>query len=166
MDLQDMYKRVKAVQEGITGGSLIREVLQRYEADILDHQREQLFEGKASSGEDLRPYYTEDLQPGGYFRTVEDARRYLEWKKGMSYPYSAQRYPDAPNLYINGKFHSELAVRFDAETVEVVAGSAFARRVMSKYGGLQFGLMSTRWDAVMQDAYGDIIDEVRRIMYE
>ena len=162
--LDDLYGKVRAVNDGLTGGSLIREVITRFESDVLELQRKQLFEGKAGTGEDLRPYYSEDLQPGGYFRDKEAAKQYSVWKQGLSYPYSAQRNPDAPNLYINGTFHSELGVRFDADAMAVVPTSAFSQRVMKKYGEGQFGLMWINWNEIMfvRGGYDGILDEVKK----
>lgn len=162
--LDDLYGKVRAVNDGLTGGSLIREVITRFESDVLELQKKQLFEGKAGTGEDLRPYYSEDLQPGGYFRDKEAAKRYSVWKQGLSYPYSAQRNPDAPNLYINGTFHSELGVRFDADAMAVVPTSAFSSRVMKKYGEGQFGLMWINWNEIMfvRGGYDGILDEVKK----
>ena len=64
MIIERLINRVESVLVGLQSGSLIRNVVTKHTADILDLQKYQLLQGKAASGEDLRPYYTEDLQPG------------------------------------------------------------------------------------------------------
>lgn len=166
--LNDLRNRVQAVNEGLTEGALIRDTLVKHGPEILDLQREQLFEGLSSSGEDIRPYYSEDLKPGGYFRSTESAKRYAQWKEtGINYPYTAQRNPDAPNLYINGKFHDELGVQFDVQTVAIVPTTAYAQTIMSKYGMSTFGLMMPKWMVIFVDngGYNELMNEIKSKLY-
>lgn len=132
---------------------IIREGAQSCKDEILQEQREQLFSGKASSGEDLRPYYSEDLQSnGGYFRNIESARNYKQWKAELSYPSQTTRVNmDAPNLYINGKFHLELDMQFDPDSMAVVGETEYAQRIMTKYGWRNFGLMDERWATILDN---------------
>ena len=166
--LNDLLKRVKDVNDGLQSGSIIRNVLLNYPDEILELQKKQLFEGKASSGEDIRPYYTEDIQPKGYFHSVEAAKRYATWKQtGISYPYSAKRNPDAPNLFINGRFHDELGVQFAADTVAIVPTTPYAQQIVEKYGLQTFGLTNKNWTAILIDggAYDELIDELNNMLY-
>ena len=165
--LNDLRGRIAAVNEGLQTGRLVGEVLSTRGADILERQRIQLFEGKASSGEDLRPYYSEDLKPDGYFHSVESAGRYSAWKASMSYPYTVERNPDAPNLYINGRFHSELEVQFNADSVGIVPSTSYARGIMEKYVMSSFGLTGENWSAVLVEggAYDELMENIRRIVY-
>ena len=101
--LNDLLGKVKNVESGLTTGETIGDVLLNYRDDIMDLQLYQLFSGKASNGEDIRPLYSEDLKPGGYFRSKETAMNYAAWKQEIPYPYQVNRNPDAPNLYINGR---------------------------------------------------------------
>ena len=97
--LNDLRTRVQGVNDGLTTGELIRNVVVQHSDDIIEQQRIQLFEGKNSNGEDMRPFYSEDLKPKGFFHSVESAGRYAAWKQnGINYPYTANRNPDAPNL--------------------------------------------------------------------
>ena len=143
--LNNLLARVQAVQDGLESGDIVREVLTEHESDIMDMQYEQLFSGMASNGEDIRPYYSEDLKPNGYFYTVESAGMYAAWKQDINYPYEANRNPDAPNLYINGRFHSELGVQFGPEEVAVVPETPYAAKIVSKYGLSTFGLTVMNW---------------------
>jgi len=69
--LRDILARVERYRDGMESGSLIRGVLEAREGDIMELQHQQLLEGKSSSGEDLRPFYSEDLKPSGHFWSVE-----------------------------------------------------------------------------------------------
>lgn len=158
-----MIQRAKALRTALDNGAIARHVLREHEEEILDEQRKQLFEGKASSGEDLRPYYSEDLQPAGYFRTPESAKRYAAWKGEINYPYKAHRNPDAPNLYINGTFHSEIGVQFLPDIILISHTTPFSQDVVAKYGVEQFGLMRERWAALMEKYKPEIFDEAINI---
>lgn len=164
--LTDLLNRVQAVSESLAQGDVIRDVLVRHEADVLDLQRQQLFEGKRPDGEDIRPLYSEDLKPRGYFHSVESAGRYAAWKEDIS-PYSASRNPDAPNLYINGRFHSELGVNFDAETVAVIGETSYAQGIMLKYADA-FGLSPANWAAIFRErgAFEELLNEVKTMLYD
>ena len=63
--LNDLRMRVQQVNDGLMTGDLIRNVVVQHPDDILDLQKMQLFQGLAANGEDIRPYYSEDLKPAG-----------------------------------------------------------------------------------------------------
>lgn len=166
--LNDLLRRVKGVEDGLQTGEIVRDVVVQHPIDIMELQKVQLLEGKASSGEDIRPYYSEDLKPGGYFRSVDAAKRYADWKaSGISYPYSAKRNPDAPNLYVNGKFHEELDVQFGTQDVGIVATTAYAKQIMDKYGAHTFGLMPENWSRVFVErgGYNELMSEIKTMIY-
>lgn len=163
-----MRARVQYVNDGLQTGEMVRNVVVRHPDDILDLQRQQLFAGKTSGGDDIRPYYSEDLKPSGYFHTVESARRYSAWKKdGINYPYSVDRNPDAPNLYINGRFHDELGVQFATDSVAVVGTTGYAKNIVAKYGIDTFGLMWENWMVifVQRGAYNELMQELKTRLY-
>lgn len=166
--LNDLRTRVQSVNDGLQTGELVRNAVVRHPDDIMELQRQQLFGGLGSNGEDLRPYYSEDLKPTGYFHSVESAGRYAAWKKsGISYPYKANRNPDAPNLYINGKFHGELGVQFAPDTVGVIPKTPYAAAIVAKYGINAFGLMTANWTSlfVERGAYNELMDELKNKLY-
>lgn len=167
--LNDLLMRVINVRDGLQTGQIVRQTVVSHEADIMELQKAQLFEGKNSRGEDIRPYYSEDLKPSGYFYSVESAGRYSAWKAtGIAYPYSGgNRNPDAPNLYINGRFHSELGVEFGSDTVGVVPTTGYARGIVLKYGLSTFGLMPQNWGVIFWDkgAYNELMTEIKAKLY-
>lgn len=166
--LNDLRTRVAGVNDGLQTGELVRNVVVQYPDDILELQKIQLFQGLAANGEDIRPYYSEDLKPGGYFRTPDSAARYAAWKQsGINYPYKANRNPDAPNLYINGKFHDELGVQFDVQTVGIVGTTNYSKGIIAKYGMQTFGLMASNWNVIFVErgAYEKLMDELKTRLY-
>lgn len=166
--LNDLRARVANVNEGLQTGELVRDTIVRHPDDILELQKRQLFSGLSSNGEDIRPYYSEDLKPAGYFKSAESAKRYSAWKEtGINYPYAANRNPDAPNLYINGRFHDELGVQFDSQTVAVVGTTGYSKGIVAKYGIQTFGLMIANWMVVFVErgAYEELMNEIKTRLY-
>lgn len=165
--LHELLNRVQAVQRGLDSGLLVRDVVIGHESDIMELQRIQLLEGKAASGEDIRPYYSEDLKPGGWFYSTQTAANYAAWKQDIDYPYSVERNPDAPNLYINGKFHSELGVEFGPDSVGIMPTTSYAMGIVLKYGINTFGLMPQKWDIIFTErgGYWELLNEVKSILY-
>ena len=147
--LTDLLDRVKEAEASLP--KMVGEALYGHGEDILELQRVQLLEGKASSGEDMRPYYSEDIKPQGHFYSVESAGRYANWKESLNYPYSVERNPDAPNLYVNGRFHSELGVSFGADSVTVTGETGYAMKIIDKYGSEKFGLMREKWTVLFRE---------------
>lgn len=165
--LTDLLNRVLTVQAGLESGSLVREILVARGNEIIEEQRIQLLEGKGSDGEDLHPFYSEDLKSnGGYFHSVQSAGRYAAWKQDLDYPYSVSRNPDAPNLYITGKFHDELGVDFGPDSIAIVGLTTYAQRIMAKYGVSAFGLNAEHWDTVWSNGgYDDLLESVKQILF-
>lgn len=166
--LNDLRKRVAYVNDGLQTGELVRNVIVRHPDDILDLQKMQLFQGIAANGQDIRPYYSEDLKPSGYFHSVESAGRYAAWKKdGINYPYAANRNPDAPNLYINGRFHDELGVQFAGDSVGIVGTTAYAKGIIAKYGISTFGLTMANWMVIFVErgAYAELLQQLKERLY-
>lgn len=166
--LSRMADNARQLQEDMQSGSLLRGILRQHEQDIMEQQHIQLLEGKGSDGNDLRPYYTEDIQPHGYFKTAQSAANYMAWKETLNYPYSVQRgNSNAPNLYINGRFYDEMEVRFEAESVMIVPSTSYAAQIMGKYGIKRFGLSALKWQVMMNEkgVRDEVQQRMKRILY-
>ena len=165
--LNDLRTRVQSLNDGLQNGEIMRDVVVRHREDILELQRIQLLQGKASSGEDLRPYYSEDLKPAGWFKSGASAAAYAAWKQDIAYPYSVQRNPDAPNLYINGKLHGELTVEFGPAEMTVIGETMYAKNIIAKYGLEAFGLMAEKWAELFEEynAYNELMDAIKSKLY-
>ena len=167
MTISSLLENAKAVQSGLQG-SLVREVLQMHGTEIVEQQRIQLLEGKNSHGEDIHPFYTEDIKPRGWFKTRESAQRYADWKQTISYPYSVRRNQNAPNLYITGVFHDDLGVNFGSDAVEIIPDTAYAANIMSKYGRGMFGLSMEKWAVIFGEkgARNELIEKIRNLLWQ
>lgn len=149
--LARMTQQAQQLSQQMQDGSLVRGVLRAHENDIMEQQHIQLLEGKGSDGKDLRPYYTEDLQPRGYFKSAESAANYMAWKETLNYPYSVSRNSNAPNLYINGRFYNEMEIRFEVDVIAIVPSTGYAAGIMGKYGLHRFGLSALKWQVMMEE---------------
>lgn len=167
MTLTTLLRNAEMLQSAMDRGIFLQVVLNDRREEIIASQREQLLEGKGSDGNDMRPYYSEDLKPDGWFHSKESAMRYALWKKtGISYPVDVQRNTDAPNLYINGKFHGEMEVRAGSTSVGVYPKTLYAATIMGKYGMNKFGLTSERWRKVLDDCKDRILQLMKQELYE
>lgn len=167
MTLTTLLRNAEMLQSAMDRGIFLQVVLNDRREEIIASQREQLLEGKDSDGNDMRPYYSEDLKPNGWFHSKESAMRYALWKKtGISYPVNVQRNTDAPNLYINGMFHNDLEARAGSTSVGVYPKTSYAAGIMAKYGMNKFGLTSERWRKVLEDCKDRILQLMKQELYE
>lgn len=167
MTLTTLIRNAEMLQSAMDRGIFLQVVLNDRREEIIASQREQLLEGKDSDGNDMRPYYSEDLKPQGWFHSKESAMRYALWKKtGISYPVDVQRNTDAPNLYINGMFHNDLEARAGSTSVGVYPKTLYAATIMGKYGMNKFGLTSERWRKVLDDCKDRILQLMKQELYE
>ena len=168
MTIGTLLDNARRLNDTMKSGAIVRDVLMSHQGDIMDLQRRQLLEGKTSGDTDIRPYYSEDVQPSGWFTTATAAKNYAAWKTHLSYPESVDRNPDAPNLYITGVFHNDLGVEFGADSVAIVPDTAYAAKIMAKYGRMMFGLAMERWGIIWDDmgAKDELLTEMENILWQ
>lgn len=168
MTIEGLLNNARALHAGLQGGSLVRSVLEGHGEDIIEQQRIQLLEGKASDGTEMHPFYSEDIKPRGWFTNRQKAANYAAWKQTLSYPYSVKRNPDAPNLYITGVFHGDLSVQFNPESVGVKPDTAYAANIMMKYGKNAFGLCWEKWGVIFNDkgAKDELIRKMKELLWQ
>lgn len=168
MTIDGLLSNAKTLQQDMESGRIVRDVLMRHGEHIVEQQRIQLLMGKGSDGQDIRPYYSEDVKPRGYFKSGASAEQYKAWKQTISYPYQVQRNPDAPNLYINGAFHEDLNVEFGFDSLAIVPDTATAAQIMAKYGFGIFGLNSQMWGVIWDDfgAKDELIEEMKNVLWQ
>lgn len=133
--------------------AILADILSQRTDELLDRQRDQLASGLNSEGTDIVPPYSEDLKPGGYFHSSSAAERYAQWKQTINVPVyykQTQRNPDTPNLYVNGRFHSELTVDITDEVL-FHGGTSYAENIVDKFGLMQFGLNEQSWRDFMEN---------------
>ena len=71
MTLTTLISNAEMLQSAMDRGIFLQVVLNDRREDILHEQQVQLLEGKDSDGNDMRPYYSEDLKPEGWFHSKE-----------------------------------------------------------------------------------------------
>lgn len=79
---------------------------------IEEKNREQLMEGKLSTGKDITPSYLDDP----YFKSREAAQRYSDWKDQIT-PHP-KRKKGTPNLFITGPFHQSIEFKVTGDEFE------------------------------------------------
>ena len=167
MTIDGLLANAKALRDGMQG-ELIRRALAPFQSNIVEQQRIQLLQGKNSKGEDMHPFYSEDVKPSGYFTSAVKAKAYAAWKQTLRYPYSVQRNPDAPNLYITGLFHDDLNVELGSDSVAIVPDTAYAAKIMAKYGMNAFGLDTEMWGIIWNEvgAKDELIKEMKQVLWQ
>lgn len=122
-----------------------REALENAGGEIKTRVQDQLWDGIRADGQLLRPLYTEDP----YFRGNERQMRwYIQWKNRITA--NANRPEEAPNLFINGKFYSELTVECGDDSMEVRGRTSFSNGIIEKYGKSSFGLTDGNLSKVIE----------------
>lgn len=101
--------------------------------EFVELNKQQLMEGKSSIGDNLRPSYLQDT----YFKSIIAATKYKKWKQKIT-P-NPKRNPNAPNLYITGKFHSGFHIKKGGEEFIIDSNDKNTGKIKSKYNHV-FGL--------------------------
>lgn len=99
--------------------------VQETEIDLLFQLKDQLYQGKSGSGENISPTYQDDP----YFKSRESAQRYSDWKDEIT-P-DPRRKKGVPNLYITGFWYDSLKLFVSGESMEVTGAIP---DIISKYG--------------------------------
>lgn len=98
--------------QDVNTDQIIYQVVKGSEEDLLDLQREQMYDGKTNQGVDIRPSYLEDP----YFEgDLQRAQAYSDWKDDIT-P-NPRRNPGTPNLFINGFYYSSITVTVLPDTI-------------------------------------------------
>ena len=115
---------------------------------------EQLYSGIDGGGDHLNPNYDNDPffhEEGYWFNRADD---YKSWKNAITPPISSSmlglppRPDNVPNLFINGKFYSDIfAERNDMELKIDVRGSGDGPAIVSKWGNeiLNMGMTAVQY---------------------
>jgi len=101
---------------------------------MLTLNKQQLYDGKTRSGNDLSPTYLEDP----YFKSREAAQRYSDWKDEIT-P-NPKRKKGVPNLFIVGAFHNSIGVKVMAGNIEFSSSFPKAQSIEEKFTEGIYGL--------------------------
>lgn len=118
----ELYKNFSSID--LT--EIVQEIIGADENKYIELQRNQLWDGKGSDDKNLRPSYSEDP----YFKKPGAAERYANWKSKIT-P-NPKRDKDTPNLYVVGKFYSEINLQKTNEGYMYKVAS-FGNKVISKF---------------------------------
>ncbi|WP_346320769.1 hypothetical protein [Chitinophaga sp. YIM B06452] len=127
-----MARRVRDLQSRLS--EVVEDSVSQTSDEYLKLNKEQLMEGYGSDGASLRPGYSEDP----YFKSLESAAKYAKWK--MEITPNPRRSPDAPNLYITGKYHASLGITVGVEKITLTTNFDGADDINKKYQGKHLGL--------------------------
>jgi hypothetical protein len=102
--------------------------------------QEQIYSGQDGNGAQLNPTYDDDpyFEEEGYW--FHRSAAYKAWKKEITPPCGSSllglppRPENVPNLYINGKFFSEILADRRGDVLHVDPGSGNGPAIVAKYG--------------------------------
>lgn len=131
--IRDYLNKLIAVKEQLPDA--VNNALFQNESKIVDLNKAQLYDGKDVSGNDIRPFYSQD----SFFKTQAQAQGYIKWKQKIT-PNSS-RNPDAPNLFINGFHYSMIGLLRKGRDVfiGVKSSNQITSSIESKYKNI-YGL--------------------------
>lgn len=139
MDIFQASEMVDKMVEGFEG-EVVRCLSDHLEA-AETAVREQMYSGLDGNDRTLNPTYDNDPyfeEPGMWYHR---ATAYKDWKSIITPPQGSTmlglqpRNESAPNLYINGKFHSEVFATMDGDTLRVdVSPDGSGPDIVAKYG--------------------------------
>ena len=107
---------------------------------VLHAVAEQLYSGQDGDGNHLSPTYDNDpyFEEEGYWH--HRAKDYKAWKYSITPPVSGTmlglppRPDDVPNLYIDGRFYSEITAFRNGDVLVVDPGAGNGPLIVAKYG--------------------------------
>lgn len=102
----------------------IIKILQADERFLKQLNQDQLYKGKRSDGQNIRPVYASDS--------------YARHKNAIT-P-SPERGLYTPNLYLTSKFYNSIYVRVDNNSIEIGSNDEIGIKLEEKYTSLIFGL--------------------------
>lgn len=117
--------------ESVDMNSIIGKSIELNQDEIVELNRDQLWDGKDALGNDITPSYLDDP----YFKTKEAAAAYMRWKQKIT-P-NPDRKPETPNMYINGSFYKSLKLDPGTEDFSIKTDSPLGRKIDQKFDNLE-----------------------------
>jgi dihydroorotase len=139
MDALEMIQNL----EQLDVKKIAADALDESRSEFIALNREQLLEGRLSTGDDISPSYFEDP----YFKTPESAKRYSDWKDKIT-PHP-KRNKGTPNLFIIGSFHQSIGMEVDGDEFEMMSDYKDAGSILSKFSEDIFGLNEEKAEALI-----------------
>lgn len=147
--LQDMANKLKSINLE----NILDSILEPLLPEIVEMNKAQLWDGKTKNNTDIHPFYSEDP----YFKSAKQAQAYKNWKQRIT-P-NSDRNPDAPNLYINGYYHSLIKGAILDAMIELDA-TGFGYGFDSKYKDI-YGLTEEHLNIIRNKVLPQLLDKTR-----
>lgn len=140
MDIQQVADIIKSISDGFEDAC--KQCLSNNSGVVTEAVREQLYSGQDGEGKHLSPTYDDDpyFQEEGPWKG--NAQGYKEWKRKITPPQQnfifplglAARADNVPNLFINGKFFSEISATMSGDVLVIDPGNGDGPDIVGKYG--------------------------------
>jgi hypothetical protein len=145
MDALELLENIEALDIETIAGDALRDHQDRY----VELNKEQLLEGKLSTGMDITPSYLSDP----YFKTPAAAQKYSDWKDKIT-P-NPKRGKGVPNLFIIGSFHNSISMEIKKDSYEILSDYKDAGDIMSKFTENIFGLDEEKAEQLIEEGLAD-----------
>lgn len=145
--------------EAVDLNQVIGKAIELNQDEIVELNRDQLWDGKDSTGADITPSYLDDP----YFKTKESAAAYMRWKQKIT-P-NPERKPETPNMYINGAYYRSLKLDPGTENFSIKTDSALGRAIDQKFDkleGLTDDSVKLAGELIKEDFQNIFAEEVQR----
>ncbi len=138
MDVQGVYDIIHKIVAGFDENAM--HCLSDHSGNVVVAIQEQIYSGQNGEGNHLSPTYDADPffeEEGTWYHRAQD---YKAWKRIITPPTGSvllglpPRPDDVPNLFINGKFFSEITATRKGDMLYVDPGSGDGPSIVAKYG--------------------------------
>jgi hypothetical protein len=139
--INEIYKSVRRLTGQYLGKKALKD--RELKKSIADLNREQLLSGRGADGEYL-PRYVDDP----YFKSVESATRYEQWKATISI---GEKPTGVMDFYIDGTFHRTIKFVKDDEGFTTKSDSSIISSVQSKTNNQALGINETSIEQIIPE---------------
>ncbi len=138
MGIKEVADIIKKIADGFEVACV--SCLSRNSGIVILEIQEQLYSGQDGMGDNLSPTYDDDPffeEKGTWYHRAGD---YKKWKHEITPPVPGSmlglppRPDEVPNLFINGKFFSEITARMEGDQLTTDPGVGDGPDIVAKYG--------------------------------
>jgi len=156
MDLQQFATNC----ETLNPWGVLMPVLEKYLPQMVMDNKDNLWDGKTSTGLNITPTYLTDpyfphTTPGG---RVITAKAYMAWKSSPGYMQGSSRNPETPNLFISGKFYSEISAAVTELGIEFDAETSLGKAIQAKFGNEVIGITDEDWLPIREKVIPEYVE--------
>ena len=138
MHISEVSAIIDRINKGFVENCI--QCLSNHSGIVVQSVCEQLYSGRDGDGAFLSPTYDNDPyfnEPGRWY---QNAAGYKQWKYDITPPAGSAmlglppRPEEVPNLFINGKFYSEITAKRVGDALVTDPGSGDGPSIVAKYG--------------------------------